>query len=264
MTKKTLEKILLNHPLLNPDSDYNQARRDWLIKALGAGVYGGLGFSLANPAMAQWFGTRQRIQPGRSFSRISGEVRVNGVLATLDTKVEYGDAVATGPNSSASFVVDSDAFQLRANTQMRILARQPASAGSQLIDEGIELIRGAALFVFGRREQARLRVSTSFATIGLRGTGLYLEAEDDRTYFCLCYGETDLTPAAAPDQTEIIQATHHDSPRFIYGEGAENMVTDAPYRSHTDLELAVLEDLVGREVPFPLDDYYDTPRREDY
>lgn len=222
------------------------------------------GLAIADPVLAQWFGSRPKlIVPGKNFSRITGEVLVNGKIATLETVVEYGDAVETGPDSSASFVVENDAFQMRENTRMRILERHQEE-GSQIIEEGIELLRGAALFVFGRRQQARFRVNTPLATIGLRGTGLYLEVEEDRTYFCLCYGETDLSANAAPEVIERIEATHHDSPRYIYGEGAENLITPAPYRAHSDLELAVLEDLVGREVPFPIDDYYDTPRREDY
>ncbi len=171
----------------DPDSVYNQARRKWLVNALKAGVFGSSAMALSNPALAQWFGSRpKRIQPGRSFASISGDVRVNGQPATIETPVKLGDVVETGPRSKASFVVETDSFQLRANTRMRILAPKKASAAEELIDEGIELLRGAALFVFGKREQKRMRINTSFATIGLRGTGLYLEAEEERTYFCLC------------------------------------------------------------------------------
>lgn len=249
----------------NPDSSYNQERRKWLVNALKAGVFGASGVALSNPALAQWFGSRpRRIQPGRSFSSISGDVRVNGEPATIETPVKPGDVVETGARSKASFVVETDSFQLRANTRMRILAPKKSSAAGELVDEGIELLKGAALFVFGRRKTSRMRISTSFATIGLRGTGLYLEAEEDKTYFCLCYGETDLSATAAPEDVQNIKSEHHDAPVYIYGEGTKDLITPAPFKNHTDLELAVLEELVGRQVPFALDDYYDTPRRDDY
>jgi len=249
----------------DPDSPYNKERRKWLVNALKAGVFGASGMALSNPVLAQWFGSRPRkIQPGRSFSSIAGDVRVNGEPATIETAVKPGDVVETGARSKASFVVETDSFQLRANTRMRILAPKKASATEEFIDEGIELLKGAALFVFGRREQKRMRVNTSFATVGLRGTGLYLEAEENRTYFCLCYGETDLTAKAAPDDVKRVVSEHHDTPFYIYGEGREELIVPAPFKDHTDLELAVLEEVVGRKVPFVLDDYYDTPRRDDY
>jgi hypothetical protein len=189
---------------------------------------------------------------------------VNGQLATLDTPVRAGDAVETGPDSTASFVVGQDAYMLRANAQLRILRPQPRSAGSSIIDEGIELLKGAALFVFGRRQEQRLRVSTPFATVGIRGTGLYLDAEPNRTYVCLCYGTADLQVAADSAYNEFLESTHHDMPKYVNAQGADELVEDAPFKDHSDLELAVLEDLVGRTVPFPLDEYYDSPRRGDY
>jgi len=268
MKKITVPKsntLVSKQDQINPDSPYNQERRRWLVNALKAGLFGASGMALSNPVLAQWFGTRpRRIKSGRSFSSISGVVKVNGKVATIETPVKPGDIVETGPKSKASFVVETDSFQLRANTRMRILAPKKVSATEELIDEGIELLRGAALFVFGKREQKRMRINTSLATIGLRGTGLYLEAEEDRTYFCLCYGETDLTAKAAPDDVKKVVSEHHDTPFYVYGEGAKELIAPAPFKDHTDLELAVLEELVGRKVPFALDDYYDTPRRDDY
>lgn len=250
---------------LNPDSGYNQARRKWLVNALAAGVFGASGLATSNAALAQWFGSSpKRIQPGRSFASLNGEVRVNGELANIETPVKPGDVVETGPGSKASFVVGTDSFQMRANSRMRILTPKQTSAAEEILEEGIELLRGAALFVFGKRNKSRMRINTSFATIGLRGTGLYLEAEENRTYFCLCYGETDLTAKAAPDEVKNLVSEHHDTPCYIYGEGAKELIAPAPFKDHTDLELAVLEELVGRKVPFALDDYYDTPRRDDY
>lgn len=258
------DKFDLNPDIVqDPGSGYNQARRKWLERALALGLVGAT--ALSQPVVAQLFGSRpRRIQPTRSFSRIKGEVRVNGNLATINTMVNVGDAVETGPGASASFVVGQDAYQLRENTQLRILRPRPQSQTSQLVEEGLELLKGAALFVFGRREESRIRVSTALATVGIRGTGLYMEAEGERTYLCLCYGLADLNPVADSSTTEVLEAEHHDMPKYIYGQGAEELITSAPFKDHTDLELAVLEELVGREVPFPLDEYYDTPRRDDY
>ena len=98
------------------------------------------------------------VRPTQSFSRIEGEVWVNAQIATMQTPVQAEDSVETGPNSRASFVVGEDAYMLRSNAQLRILRTQPRSQTSNLIEEGIELLKGAALFVFGRREERRVRV----------------------------------------------------------------------------------------------------------
>lgn len=246
------------------ESPFNQARRKWLLKALELGLIGAGTMAVA-PVSAQLFSPRpQPVQPNRNFFRIEGDVSVNGQTATLDTPVRAGDAVETGPDSLASFAVGQDAYLLRENAQLRILRPQPRSQTSDLIEEGIELLKGAALFVFGRREEQRVRVSTAFATIGIRGTGLYLDAEADRTYVCLCYGTADLEVVADPAYNEFLESTHHDMPKYVNAEGAAALVEDAPFKDHSDLELAVLEDLVGRTVPFPIDEYYDSPRRQDY
>ena len=38
----------------------------------------------------------------------------------------------------------------------------------------------------------QLRLTTQTATIGIRGTGVYVEAEPSQTYFCTCYGIADV------------------------------------------------------------------------
>lgn len=172
----------------DPESPYNQARRKWLVKALELGVFGAGAMAIAPVVSAQLASPRPpSVRPTQSFSRIEGEVWVNAQIATMQTPVQAGDSVETGPNSRASFVVGEDAYMLRSNAQLRILRTQPRSQTSNLIEEGIELLKGAALFVFGRREEQRVRVSTPYATLGIRGTGLYLDAEPNRTYVCLCY-----------------------------------------------------------------------------
>lgn len=255
----------MSNQKLNPESPYNQARRKWLVRALELGVLGAGSMAMSPVVSAQLASPRpSSVRPVQSFSRIEGVVRVNGQIATMQTPVQAGDSVETGPDSLASFVVGQDAYMLRANAQLRILRPQPRSPASILVEEGIELLKGAALFVFGRRNEQRVRVSTAYATLGIRGTGLYMDAEPNRTYVCLCYGEADLEVTADSSYNEYLESTHHDMPKYVNAQGATELVEAAPFKDHSDLELAVLEDLVGRTVPFPLDESYDSPRRQDY
>jgi len=113
---------------------------------------------------------------------------------------------------------------------------------------GFRLVTGALLSVFEPGGERRLRTAT--AMIGIRGTGIYLEAEKMRTYACTCYGEVELVPVDDPREAEVVRTTHHEQPRYIYAKGAPKMVTPAPMLNHADAELEMLEALVGRKPPF--------------
>jgi hypothetical protein len=42
---------------------------------------------------------------------------------------------------------------------------------------------------------------------------------------------------------------HHESPRYIYGDGRRRSIVRANVANHTDSELIMLESLVGRTPP---------------
>ena len=100
--------------------------------------------------------------------------------------------------------------------------------------------------VFGRTEMA---VSTPLATIGIRGTGLYVEAREDRDYVCLCYGKAELTPKLKPSLAQSLDTFHHDAPRNIYKDPLAHsgrVIEKEKMINHQDEELIMLEALVGR------------------
>jgi hypothetical protein len=104
------------------------------------------------------------------------------------------------------------------------------------------------LSAFAPGEPKTIRTPTS--TIGIRGTAVYVEAEAARTYACVCYGEADLASSADPAARETVRTSHHEQPRYILGAGAPQMLIGAPVINHTDAELVMLENLVGRWPPF--------------
>jgi hypothetical protein len=112
----------------------------------------------------------------------------------------------------------------------------------------MRVISGRLLSVFGRGDKL-LHVST--ATLGIRGTACYIEEEASRTYFCLCYGEVEVVPTAAPKQRETIRTEHHDHPIYIHADPAmATSMVPASVVNHSDAELEMLESLVGRRPPF--------------
>ena len=106
-------------------------------------------------------------------------------------------------------------------------------------------------------------MQTKVASIGIRGTGVYLEADPEQTYFCTCYGVADVAATNDPQSKETVAATHHDRPLYILAnEQPGKNIRLAPFINHTDQELMLIETLVGRTPPFvfPKSDYTG-PRR---
>jgi len=208
-------------------------RRRVLLALLGAGV--GISGVLREAAAQQLVGAEQGIR------RLEGDVRVNGAIANQGTRIRPGDAVTTGRDAYAMFVVGRDAYLLRENTRAEIAGR------GDFVDL-FRLVTGKVLGVFGKSADRR-ELTTRTATIGIRGTGAYLEAWPERnfSYFCLCYGSADI--AANTGSREIFSSTYHEAPRIIHGDGRERAIEAAPVLNHSDSELLMLESLAGRRPP---------------
>jgi hypothetical protein len=179
----------------------------------------------------------------KGIHRLRGDVRVNGAPAVEGMDVKAGDVVTTGANSEVVFVAYKDAFLVRSNSRV-----EAQGAAGALVLTGLRIVTGAVLSVFSPGDPKRLQTST--ATIGIRGTGVYIEAEPDRTYVCTCYGTSDLAAVDDPGASETVSTRHHEEPRYIMAKGAPQMLIRAPVINHTDTELTMLEALVGRKPPF--------------
>ncbi len=235
------------------DDPRDERRREFLLRALAAGwlVGGGSG-----PALAGALGeVPARLPADRSIFRLSGEVWVNGQPADTTTRIGVEDQVRTGRNSHLVAVVGADAFILRGNSELQLGAARNAK-------RFFRLVSGALLTVFGPRDDG-VDLNAPTVTVGIRGTGVYAEVEPDRTYLCTCYGTTLLNATADANVSETVQAQHHDG-RYIYARPVNGkLIETAPFINHSDLELMMLEALVGREVPFALGDKdYQSPRRD--
>jgi hypothetical protein len=233
------------------------ARRRRLIKALAAaglltngGIMGFMQRALAN-------GTNP-LPPG--LHRLKGTVTVNGAAARAGQLVKPGDTLVTGKDGEALFVMEQDAFLQRGDTTV--------SFGKTTTDF-MRVATGRILSVFGKGER---QIKFATAVIGIRGTACYIETGEaqrnvgvtegnpfsgtggtaqERAYFCLCYGEAEITPTAAPEERETIRTSHHDHPLYISNDmKMPSMMVSAPVINHTDAELIMLENLVGRLPPF--------------
>src|SRR5258707_1423060 len=213
-----------------------QRRRALLTLAAGIGMPAALRLALAQSSAKQGVRT------------VQGDMRINGRPAETGTVVRPGDAIVLANGALTTFVVGQDAFLMRGGSHAELI-------GSGVLVSALQLVTGRLLAVFGSGGERRLVTST--ATIGIRGTGAYMEAETARTYFCLCYGTADVA-ATMGGARESYSTRHHESPRYIYGNGREQAIVPSSVANSTDSELILLEALVGRSPP---QSFMDSPVR---
>jgi hypothetical protein len=217
-------------------------RRRWLKSAAALGSLGPAGISgLIQEAIA-----KGDLPITQGVQSAQGSVTVNGKPAKVGTPVKIGDRVATGPSSSAVIVVGKDAYLLRDNSTI-VLEESKSSLG---VLGQVLLVAGRVLSVLEKRPiDQRVQYRLPNATIGIRGTGFYVEIHDGRSYFCLCYGEAAID-GAGMTAPKIIKTVHHESPLWLDDRGGSMKAEKGPFINHTDEELVMLEKLTGREPPF--------------
>lgn len=232
-------------------------RRRTLIKALAAGLFS-LPFINKEAFANGIFGsTPTKLPPGQSIYRLNGSVKVNGQDANLSTIIKPNDTIETGKKSEMIFVVGGHSMIIRENSHLTMEGKEEES--SYLI-QGLRLLAGKMLTV-SRSQGTQVRTTT--ATIGIRGTGYYIESDPEQTYFCTCYGLTDVESNNDPTSQDTVASKHHDKPLYILANEPEGKnIRRAPFINHTDQELMLIETLVGRTPPFVFaGDEYSTPRR---
>lgn len=232
-------------------------RRDFLVKALGMGLFGG-GWALSamQPVLALG-DIPEKLPPGRSIYKLQGEVSVDGKTADLKTQILANSTVTTGRSGQVIFAVGSDAFILRSNSELKL-------GGENSLISGMRMFSGKLLSVFGKRVKPH-RIETRTATIGIRGTGIYIESDPEQSYVCTCYGHTLISSNEDANAQQEVISKHHDQPVYILPGKGEKVIRPAPFINHTDLELALIEELVGRTTPFAIsNDLYEAPRKRTY
>ncbi|ADE11708.1 FecR domain-containing protein [Sideroxydans lithotrophicus] len=234
-------------------------RRRVLIKALAAGAFSAALTDRAALA-ASIFGTPpSKLPAGQSIYRINGTAKVNGQEANLSTIIKPNDTVETGPKSEIVFVVGGTSMLMRENSHLTLEGKEEGLA-SYLI-QGFRMLTGKLLTV-SRSNGTQIRTST--ATIGIRGTGYYIESDPEQTYFCTCYGLTDVEANDDPTSRDTVASKHHDKPLYILaGQQPGQNIRRASFINHTDQELMLIETLVGRTPPWVFaGDQYTAPRRD--
>jgi len=173
---------------------------------------------------------------------LSGEATVNGYAATRQSALRSGQTLRTGPDGRIWFTIGNDAYFLRPNSRLHL----DTSSGSEPFVNFLRLVTGALGATF-QRGNART-VTTPTSTIGIRGTGVYVEAAREFTYACICFGETEISALStgATAYSASVSTNGHEARLVRLGMP----IARVGFERHTNEEMAALEALVGRPNPF--------------
>lgn len=170
-------------------------------------------------------------EPTQKIHSARGRIRINGKLATSGEPLRSGDVVSTDADSEAKFLLNGEAYKLGANSQLEIQHNDGAKGT-------LRLVTGSLLAVF---QPTNKTLVTPGATIGIRGTGVYLEVSAAETYFCTCFGHTEMLPKGH-SQSQHTKATHHQGCTISHERTAK--VGEADMRGHTDADVRDLAALI--------------------
>ena len=176
-----------------------------------------------------------------SIYSLEGDVFINKQKMSAETKIKSGDKISVSQNGQLVFSMGGDAFLLRGGSVLKVHNEKNNPLVSSL-----RLITGGLLAVFAKRKHTT-KIVTATATIGIRGTGVYLSVAPHRLYTCTCYGTTSLS---AGHESVDITATHHNAHVVTTGEQGNVHMQAFEVLDHSDDELRMLEALVGRTPPF--------------
>ena len=173
---------------------------------------------------------------------IQGTVTVNKEALTLTSTIRTGDEITVSPDGKLVFSMGEDAFLVHGGSTLQVYSED----GNVLVN-ALRLVTGAMLGVFGKRKKTTTRIFTATATIGIRGTAVYVAVTRDQLYTCTCYGHTDLIVGL--DKEDVI-ATHHNAHLVTTNKTGSSQMKAFEVIDHNDDELRMLEALVGRKPLF--------------
>src|SRR5512133_264921 len=120
---------------------------------------------------------------------ISGEVLLNGRPLTAQSAIQGGQTVSTGADGRVWFSVAGDAYFLRPRSELRL----HSSNWRESFINALRLVTGGMGATF---RPGRVRsVVAQTVTIGIRGTGVYVETTPEESYACTCFGTTEMYSA---------------------------------------------------------------------
>ena len=183
----------------------------------------------------------QALAASSMIHELQGTVTVNKKPLTRASAIKNGDEIIVSKDGKLVFSIGDDAFLVRGGSTLQVYAEE-----NSVLVSALRLVNGAMLGVYGKRKSTT-RIYTATATIGIRGTAVYVAVTPQQLYTCTCYGHTDLIVGL--DNADVM-ATHHNAHVVTTGKNGGAQMKAFEVIDHHDDELRMLEALVGRKPLF--------------
>ncbi|WP_309683268.1 FecR family protein [Polaromonas sp.] len=140
-----------------------------------------------------------------TFQTVSGDVRASASASapeavSSNARIVEGTTVVTGPNGRVTIRLDDGhAVVLPENSEFRLEAYRFNAAAPQSSNIAIRLLKGALRSfsgLIGGRNPGQFALTTSTATVGIRGTDFAVAEFDNQTYVAVAQGEVSLGNSA--------------------------------------------------------------------
>ncbi len=176
-----------------------------------------------------------------TIHELEGDVYINSRPLNAASKIKSGDEIVVSHDGKLVFSIGEDAYLLRGGSVLQVNLHN-----NNVLVSSLRLVTGAVLGVFGKRSSTT-HIHTATATIGIRGTAVYVDASPHQCYTCTCYGRTDLVVG---QQREEVIAAHHNAHMVSAAPAGNRQMQVFESKGHSDDELRMLEALVGRKPLF--------------
>ena len=184
-------------------------------------------------------------QERSNIVELYGDALLNGSRLQPGQTIQTGDRLQTGPGSGIVFALGNASFRVRQNTLMSV------ERGSNLLAVSLlRLITGGVVSVWNKGGSRSIITPT--LTAGIRGTGVYTEVlpqQDNRSYFCNCYGTVELTTS---NNQEVSQSEYHQSFWADADPQGGSTLRAAKFLNHTDEELEFLAGLMNQRTAWQI------------
>lgn len=182
-----------------------------------------------------------RAQQRSNIVELTGDAVINGSRLLPGQTIQTGDQIQTGPGASLVFALGNASFRVRQNSMMTVERGATLSIVSLL-----RIVTGGVVSVWNKG--GNRAIVTPTLTAGIRGTGVYTEVlpqQNNRTYFCNCYGTVDLDAGGSKAQS---QSDYHQSFWADADEKNGSRLSEAKFLDHTDEELEFLARLINQRT----------------
>lgn len=155
-----------------------------------------------------------------TLKKIKGTVTINGKKAQENAFVYSGDTIeAQGKTSLVQIFFNDGSRSLLRNGKMTITEDQKNHTTVLNLAKGL---------LFSSKEKSRnnLRVKTSNAVMGIRGTKFYVEETDKDTYLCVCEGEVEIKNDKSVARVSQNQDVHASKGQAFSKSQANQMMID--------------------------------------